>query len=238
MSKPLSLTHAVVALLMATSVTPATWAQTARSGGGPNAQLMQQMQQLASERTSLQAENASLKKELEATRKECDQYKNAQKSVDARTKATASELAQGATQRQALESELKLNKEKTEQLIGKFRETLQSLREVETDRATAKQTLATRDKDLKQCTDRNVALYKLNDEILTHMEHESAWTRVARAEPFTQIKRVQLENLVDGYKGRAKDQRLPPAPADSAVPAEPSAPAPSPAHPESPPTTP
>ena len=33
-------------------------AQTARSGGAPNAQLMLQMQQLASERTALQAENA------------------------------------------------------------------------------------------------------------------------------------------------------------------------------------
>jgi chromosome segregation ATPase len=215
MSKLPALTHiAVATLLMGALVTPSAWAQTARSGGGPNAQLMQQMQQLASERTSLQAENASLKKELDATRKERDQYKNAQKSVDARTKATASELAQGASQRQALEQELKTNKEKTEQLIAKFRETLQTLREVETDRTTAKQTLATRDKDLKLCTDRNAALYTLNNEILTHMEHESTWSRVARAEPFTQIKRVQLENLVDDYKGRAKDQRLPPAPSE------------------------
>jgi chromosome segregation ATPase len=232
MSKLPSLTHAVATLALVASVMPAAWAQTARSGSGPNAQLTQQMQQLASERTSLQAENASLKKELDATRKERDQFKNAQKSVDARAKNSAAELAQGATQRQALESELKQNKDKTEQLITKFRETLQTLREVETDRATAKQTLATRDKDLKLCTDRNVALYKLNDEILAHMEHESGWSRVARVEPFTQIKRVQLENLVDDYKGRAKDQRLPPAPAESAAPpAEPSAPAPIPAHP-------
>ncbi|GAC1660206.1 MAG: hypothetical protein PVS2B3_13230 [Steroidobacteraceae bacterium] len=39
-------------------------AQTARSGGGASAQLAQQLQQLASERTSLQAENERLKKEL------------------------------------------------------------------------------------------------------------------------------------------------------------------------------
>src|SRR6185437_8493556 len=103
------------------------------------------------------------------------------------------------------ELELKQTREKTEQLIAKFRETLQTLREVETDRSTTKQTLAMRDKDLKACADRNVALYKLNDEVLTHMEHESAWSHLARAEPFTQIKRVQLQNLVDDYKARAKD---------------------------------
>jgi chromosome segregation ATPase len=215
MSMRRSLVHAAVALLLTASVTSAAWAQTARSGGSASAQLVQQMQQLASERTSLQAENARLKKELDDIRKERDQYKNAQKSVDARVKTSAAELAQSANQRQNLEAELKQTKDKTEQLIAKFRETLQTLREVETDRTTLKQTLATRDKDLKVCTDRNVALYQLNGEILTHMEHESTWSRLARAEPFTQIKRVQLENLADGYKARAKDQQLPPAPADS-----------------------
>ncbi len=54
-------------------------AQTTRSGGGANAQLMQQMQQLASERTSLQAENAKLKKELDDLRKDRDALKNSSK---------------------------------------------------------------------------------------------------------------------------------------------------------------
>jgi chromosome segregation ATPase len=233
MSTLRSLAHAAAALLIAASVTNVASAQAARSGGAPNAQLMQQMQQLASERTTLQAENARLKKELDDVRKERDQFKNAQsntqKAVDARAKASAAELAQSVTQRQNLEAELKQTKDKTEQLIAKFRETLQTLREVETDRTTSKETLATRDKELKVCTDRNVALYQLNGEILTHMEHESAWTRMARAEPFTQLKRVQLENLVDDYKSRAKDQRVnpgsaaPPAGSPQGAPATPQA---------------
>ena len=33
---------------------------------------------------------------------------------------------------------------------------------------------------------------------------------MARAEPFTQIKRTQLENLVDDYKQRAEDERTAP----------------------------
>jgi hypothetical protein len=81
---------------------------------------------------------------------------------------------------------------------------------VETERTTAKQTLATRDQDLKVCVDRNLALYKLDDEVLTRLEHQSMWTRVAASEPFTKIKRYQLENLVDDYKDRADAQRLDP----------------------------
>jgi len=221
MSQLRSLASAATTLLIAASVTSPVWAQTARTGGSANAQLTQQMQQLASERTTLQAENARLKKELDDTRKERDQYKNAQKSVDARVKNSATELAQSASQRQNLENELKLNRDKTDQLVAKFRETLQSMREVETNLSTEKQTVATRDQELKSCTERNSALYQLNGEILTHLEHESTWSHLARAEPFTQIKRVQMENLVDGYKGRAKDQKLPPSPDASPVPPTP-----------------
>ena len=175
MSQHRLLVHAATSLLVAAAVVAPVMAQTARTGGSANAQLTQQMQQLASERTTLQAENARLKKELDDTRKERDQYKNAQKSVDARVKTSATELAQSASQRQNLENELKLNRDKMDQLVAKFRETLQSMREVETNLSTEKQTVATRDQELKSCTERNSALYQLNGEILTHMEHESTW---------------------------------------------------------------
>lgn len=195
------------ALSLATDV---AYAQSARSGGGASAQLMQQMQQLASERTSLQAENAKLKKELEDMRKDRDALKNAQQTVDKRAKSSDIALKESVAQRASTDRELEQTKEKMQQLIAKFRETLQTLHDVETERTTAKQTLATRDQDLKVCVDRNLALYKLDDEVLTRLEHQSMWTRVAASEPFTKIKRYQLENLVDDYKDRADAQRLDP----------------------------
>jgi chromosome segregation ATPase len=187
------------------------YTQTARSGGGASAQLMQQMQQLASERTSLQAENAKLKKDLEDLRKDRDALKTGQQAVERRAKTAEVSLQQSVSQSQSAGQELAQTKEKMQQLIAKFRETLQTLRDVEAEQTTAKQTLAVRDRDLKSCVDHNVALYKLNQEVLTHLEKQTVWSRVAQTEPFTKIKRVQLENLVDEYKDRADEQRLPPA---------------------------
>ena len=66
-----------------------------------------------------------------------------------------------------------------QELIAKFRETIQTLREVETERATLKQTLDTEDRNLKVCLDHNAALYKLDGEVLDRLEHQSAWTRMA-----------------------------------------------------------
>jgi chromosome segregation ATPase len=202
----------VVAFVALTLAGGSVHAQTARSGGGASAQLLQQMQQLASERTALQAENAKLKKDLEAMRKERDTLKSGQQALDRRAKASEASLKslqQGmATRRESSDQELAQYKEKMQQLVGKFRETAQTLRETESDRTTARQTLATRDQELKVCVDRNLALYKLNQEVLTRLEHQSVWGRVAQVEPFTKIKRVELENLVDEYKSRADDQRV------------------------------
>jgi Skp family chaperone for outer membrane proteins len=204
----------LVLLVLALAFGPATQAQTARSGGGGSAQLLQQMQQLASERTSLQAQNAKLKKDLEDLRKERDTLKNGQQALDKRVKASEAALRQSQTRQPQADPELAQTKEKLQQVVAKFRETLQTLKEVETAQATAKQTLATRDQELRVCVDHNKALYKLDDEVLTHLEKQTMWTRVAATEPFTRIKRTQLENYVVESRTKA-DEHVVPAPSDS-----------------------
>jgi chromosome segregation ATPase len=223
----------VAQALLVVTASPA-YTQTARSGGGANAQLLQQMQQLASERTSLEAETARTKKELEDLRKERDDLKKAQQVAEQRSKTTAAALSQSTGQRAATEQELTQTKARMQELVAKFRETLQSLREFESQAATAKQTLAMRDRQLKACTEYNDGLYKLNSEILTKWEHESSWSRLGRADPFTKIGRVRLDNMADDYKARADDLRVNPVTAPSVVPAapRPAEPAPAPVVPQ------
>lgn len=196
-------------------------AQTARGGGAANAELLQQMQQLASERTSLQADNARLKQQLADVTKQRDDLKKSQQSLEQRSRASAAALEQSGRERAAGEQELTQLKDRMQELIAKFRETVQTMRQIEVEGATAKQNLAARDEQLKTCVDRNLSLYKLNGEVLTHYEHDSVWAHMARAEPFTQIKRAQLQNLIDDYKRRARDERVTPAPS---VPAQASGP--------------
>lgn len=185
-------------------------AQTTRSATGGNAQLMQQMQQLAAERTQLQAENARMKRELDEARKERDALKASKDTNDRRTQASAAALQRAAQEREANESELARVKEQTQQLVEKFKETIVELRKAESDRTTLTQTLATRDTELKTCVVNNGTLYQLNDEILTRMEGQGFWTALGRAEPFTKLKRTQLENLADEYRGKAEDAQVSP----------------------------
>jgi chromosome segregation ATPase len=206
-------------------------AQVARSGGNANAQALQQLQQLASERTALQAENDKLKAELAEVTKERDTLKTGQQTNDRRAKETSAALAHSNTQREAVDQELTQTKAKMQELIAKFRETVQKMRESEAEGTRAKQALAGRERELSTCVDHNQALYRLNDEILTRWEHQGLFTRISETESFTKIKRIQQENLMDDYRARAQDQLVAPVShPQEALPAPPPAPtqAPSP----------
>ncbi len=221
----ISLANAAVlaasAAILASAFAPSVLAQTARSGGsgGQKAQLTQQLQQLASERTAMQAEQARMKKELEDLRKDRDALKAGQVAATQRARAeTEAAIARGARDRESSEKELAQVKQRAQELIEKFRETAQTLREVETDRATAKQALGRQGQQLDACVANNAALYKLNDEVLTRFSQQGFWTHLAQAEPFTRLKRVQLENLIDGYKTRADEQKYTPVSGVQAAP--------------------
>ena len=190
-------------------------AQEARSGGGASAQVLQQLQQVAAERTELQTQNAKLQKDLDDARKERDALKSAQQTLQHRAEqadANVKQAQQGIlTQRQSNDQEIGRWRAKLDEVVAEARKIAQQLQEVEADRTTLRQTLVDRDQQGKVCTDHNKALYELNSEILTHFDHQSVWSRMAQAEPFTQIKRNQLENLLDDYQARAQDQRVTPA---------------------------
>jgi chromosome segregation ATPase len=195
-------------LIACLALTGTAVAQTARSGGSASAQLMQQMQQLASERTALQAENAKMKKELAELTKERDTLKAGRAALDQRSRASEAASARNAQDKASADAENERLKERMQELVAKFRETAQTLKDVETERGTFKQSLTARDAELGQCNAKNDALYKLNDEILTRMGAQGTFSRLASLEPFTKLKRVELQNLVDEYKYRAGDQRI------------------------------
>jgi len=187
-------------------------AQSARSGGAaPSTQAMQQLQQLASERTALQAENARIKADLEAARKERDSLRAAQETLAKRSRGAEAELAGALGEKARLEGDLARESKRLEELVQRFREKAASMQEVETDRAAKTQKLAVREQELGVCMDHNKKLLAINGEVVDKLEDQGFWSSFASHEPFTRLKRNQLENLADGYRGAAEDQQVPAA---------------------------
>ncbi len=186
-------------------------AQVERSGGGVNAQLAQQYQQAVAERTQLQAENAKLKKQLDDATKQLQasmqQLKSAKQGAAA-ARAVEAQLAAAQAASESNARSLAQLKSKSEELVGHFRDTVATLRGVESERAQVKQELLQAKAARDQCAERNDQLFQINAEVLDRYEHQGVFGRMAQAEPFTRIKRTQIENLVLEDRERVEQLRV------------------------------
>ena len=197
---------AFLAVTLVLTVPPAL-AQTERSGNA-DARVMQQLQQLSNERAALQAENASIKQELEQLKKDLAKASSGRTALENRARAAEATANRGQASSQQAEEQLERSRGQLQELVTKFRETTQTLRDVETDRATIKDQLSLREREFKACVDRNAGLYNLNTEVLGWVENRGLWSALTEREPFTKLKRVELDNLIDDYKYRADELRL------------------------------
>jgi chromosome segregation ATPase len=196
--------------LLALSIDDAR-AQVERSGGGVNAQLAQQYQQAVAERTKLQAENARLKKQLDDANKQlqasAQQLKSARQGAVA-ARAVEAQLAAAQASSQSNARSLEQLKSKSEELVGHFRDTVATLRGVESERAQLKQQLLQARAARDQCAERNNQMFQINADVLDRYEHQGVFGRMAQAEPFTRIKRTQIENLVLEDRQRVEQLRV------------------------------
>jgi cell division septum initiation protein DivIVA len=172
---------------------------------------MQQYQEAAAERSQLKAENEKLKKSVDDLKKQLDAAQ--QQLGTAKAGASRNQSALSAAQASNVSSEKALadNKARTQELVGKFRETLTTLRGVETDRTQLQQQLAQSKAAYDKCAQRNYELYQVNNEVLDHYQHQGMFSYMERSEPFTRLKKTQIDNLALEYKERAEELRVKPA---------------------------
>jgi chromosome segregation ATPase len=183
-------------------------AQVQRSGDA-NARVVQQLQQLTAEKAAAQAENAKLKTEVDNLKAQLTKATSALSASEQRAKQVAAGTsAKEAAAMQEINDALSRSRSQTQELLGKYRETAQALKDVEIDRSQLRAQASTQERDLKTCVDRNAGMYLLTDEILRKVEDRGVWSSLTEKEPFTKISRTRLENLIDDYRYRVDELRV------------------------------
>jgi chromosome segregation ATPase len=205
-------TAATAIILLGALVAGISQAQEARTGGGTSAAVLQQLQQLASERTDLQSQNAKLQKDLEDMRRQRDTLKSAQGIADRRAQQSETAIhqiqEQAATRQKAAEDNVARWKGQLDQLVAKYRDLAQTLGTTENERNALQQKMTLQEHTLTTCTDDNASLYNLSTEVLDHFQHQSPMSGLLRAEPFTQIARTRVDNAALEYKQRAQELKV------------------------------
>jgi chromosome segregation ATPase len=189
-------------VLTALSAASGAGAQTQRNGGEAQ-KFMQQYQQLAAEDTALKGQLADLKKQLESATAQTAAVKKDRDALKAGAGSSTAALQQALNAKSAAEHNLEQSKQRINELVGRFRETLQSLKELESDRNEARKQLAERTAAFDQCARDNVQLYEVSSNVLDRYEHVGLFTKAGASEPFTKITRTRIENLVEEYRIKA-----------------------------------
>jgi chromosome segregation ATPase len=187
-------------------------AQVQRSGGGGESQkIMQQYQQIAAEKTALQSQLAQMKTELDAAKTELASAKKERDALKAHAgegAAAAAATARLSSEKQAAEKSAEQNKQRLTELVARFRETANNLKEVEADRSKLRGELQERSTAYDKCAEANLGLFEVTSDLLNRYEHIGPFTKISSAEPFTRITRTRIENLVDEYRERAQELRV------------------------------
>lgn len=206
MSHPIPARFALTMVLAAAAV----HAQTQRSGGDAQ-KFMQQYQQIAAEKTSLQAQVAQMKKDLDAAQTELAAVKKERdvlKKHAGGSATSAAALTAMTVSKQTAEKNLEQYKQRMSELVTRFRDLAANLKDVEADRSKVRQDLQERSVAFDKCAEDNLQLYEINREILDRYEHVGLFTKVSSVEPFTRITRSRIDNLVDEYRARAMELRV------------------------------
>jgi chromosome segregation ATPase len=200
-------------LLLLLMVAPFAGAQAPRGGGGGSEaqRIMQQYQQVAAEKTSLQAQLAQMKKDLDSANAELASVKKERDALKARsagTRSAAAQLAQANAAKESAEKSLDQSKQKTAELIERFKQTIGTLKGVESERAQLQKDNAAVSTAFDKCALNNMDLFDISNTVLDRYEHVGFFTKTAAAEPFTRLTRTRINNVVDEYRARAQELRL------------------------------
>lgn len=211
----------VAALMLASTLAvPNVWAQEkpgAREREGlRRAQL--QVQQARQEKIALEAKMAGVEQEKAAVTQEKDKLSSQVRGAQAKAKEEAAKSQQLLVERDALAAEKQgLLSQKAElekrlaELTVKQVETERLLNTTQGQKKLADSTLETRDRQLASCEAKNVKLYQHGRDLINQCQDHNASGKLLRMEPFTGIKRVELENLLEEYRDKLDAQKMLPA---------------------------
>ncbi|MGO9993431.1 MAG: hypothetical protein ACLPTF_13075 [Steroidobacteraceae bacterium] len=184
-------------------------AQVQRSGGGESQKFMQQYQQLAGEKTALQAQLDQTKKDLDKAKADLAAMKKERDALKAHPAGVpAATVAQLTSAKESAEHNLEQSKQRMTELVARFRETATNLKDTEADRAKLRTELDARNMAFDKCAEDNLQLYEITRDVLNRYDHVGLFTRVSADDPFTRITHNRIDNLVVETRARAEELRV------------------------------
>ena len=174
--------------------------------------VQQQLSQAQEQMSVLEQEKAKLAADLEKSR-------SSSKAVEGKVASLKRGISAGKQQQTALAKELTQVKEElatTAQQLAETKKTLaettQTLQQTESEKRNLEVVKARNEREIASCERKNIALYGVGRSLMDRFERKTCGESLAQKEPFTGLKQVETENLLEEYRDKLDEQKLVKAP--------------------------
>lgn len=182
-------------------------------------QMMQKMQQ---EKAEMQAqfdqEKAALDEKIKKSEQESEGLKSSLSAAGRKARALSSDLEALRSEKAGTEAKLQQSQAALEQVRATLENTRKDLANMtqqyqaaqhdigdgEAQRKELTANLARKGQQVLACEEKNARLHDFGLELVKIYDHPQA----LRGEPFTQLKRVELENILQDYRDKLDEQRV------------------------------
>lgn len=172
--------------------------------------LEQQLRAAKQEKDQLTQEKTGLEGQLKEAQAKAAEAHHRNQSASARNAELAKEL-DGARASIAAAAADK------EALAAKLAETERKLGELRLDKQRVDLALAGEQKTHGECRARNANMYALGNELIDRYEHKTCSDAMLQTEPFTGIKRAQIEKMIEQDRERLDKNQILSAPGTNAA---------------------
>lgn len=177
--------------------------------------MQQQLQQVQAQLSSLEKERVGLSQSLDKAAREA-------KAAQGRAARLDRELKTERQQREDLTKELERARQdlasererlaRSETRLADTQKILEQTSRALTNSEEGKRHLegvrTRQEREIALCEDKNKRLYVIGRELMVRFEQKSCNEILAQREPFTGLKRVEVENLLEEYRDKLDEQRL------------------------------
>ena len=203
--------YLVLVLISVIAAIPAT-AETMRREGGADQAALQQFQVMAqqatAERDALQAENAKLNDQLASAKKEAGHLTAKNKTLQQQLDNTSTSLDRFKEAHTQAIDRLRETQDRLEKLVDKYKELVATLRDMETQKAHLQDTVNTQSAQLDDCAKHNVALYKVDQDLLEKYRNKGVWDVLKQREPVTGLSQVRVDSMIEQYRLRLDKEQV------------------------------
>ncbi|MFP5419210.1 MAG: hypothetical protein ACLGHA_08650 [Gammaproteobacteria bacterium] len=203
--------QSIVMLAVAATLAAPAWGANESRERQMLRRLQQQVQQTDQARMQAEQERASALAEQENTERELEKLKDrnrqlageraAKNRAEQDLKATKAEL-------EALKTRLSETEAKLADSQSQFRATAHTLAQTESAKKRTEGELTGKAQDLQVCRTHNGRLYGLGRELMQKYRDKSCQDALTQAEPFTGLKKVEVENLLEAWRDQLDREKL------------------------------